>query len=624
MSHLFRRVGLTVLVVLCFAVPAAARSVVIGWDANTEPDLAGYVVHYGTTSGHYSVTIDVGNRTDFALALDEVTTYYVAVEAYNTNGDHSDLSSEITIPADYSTCSFSFNPPSASVGAAATSLTIGLTTQPDCRWTVASASRWITVKGQTATSGSGSVSLAVAANTSGMPRVGTVTVGDRSLLVTQASGQSTQSCSVSARAKEFDVFSTDGGSGTITVTASGNGCAWTLASDASWLTFAGSAARTGAGSVAFNVAANTGVGRQGHLTVAGTRFTIAQSRKRIEALDFDGRGADAFLYDKASGDWTQYSWNGTFSATNEGVSSPGMTVFPADFNRDGRSDLFAYNVRTGKWGRGIADEDGSIRLVESNWQNGWVPTIADFNGDGRSDLFFYHPQSGQWVQWITQPTTLAFAQRTGRFAPGWTVYRAVFDRDGRDDLFLYNANPKKTDPNAGKWAQAFTQADLSFVVKPGETAWSAGAAIVPADFSGDGLSDVFSLTSSGKWQVATFTAGDVTVNGGQLAAGWSARRGEFNGDGVTDLFLYNPVNGQFRIALWKGTNFTLLRGTWRKRLSVDITDLNGDGLSDIVVYDPATGAWATATTTTRGGAFLFASGTFDRALTLLARHSTQP
>ena len=77
------------------------------------------------------------------------------------------------------------------------------------------------------------------------------------------------------------------------------------------------------------------------------------------------------------------------------------------------------------------------------------------------------------------------------FAPGWTVYRAVFDRDGRDDLFLYNANPKRTRRNAGKWAQAFTQSRLDFVVKPGKTAWSAGAAIVPADFSGDGLSDVF-------------------------------------------------------------------------------------------------------------------------------------
>jgi hypothetical protein len=200
----------------------------------------------------------------------------------------------------------------------------------------------------------------------------------------------------------------------------------------------------------------------------------------------------------------------------------------------------------------------------------------------------------------------------------------VFNRDGRDDLFLYNANPKTTDRNAGKWARALTQADLSFVVRPGRTRWSDSAAIVPADFTGNGLSDVFSLTRRGRWQVATFTAGGVTVNGGQWAAGWSARRGEFNGDGVTDLFLYNPTNGQFRVVLRKGTEFTVLRGTWGRKLSFDLTDLNGDGLSDIVSYDPRTGVWATAITTARGRSFVFAGGTFDRTLTLLAGHSRRP
>jgi hypothetical protein len=625
MSHLLRRIGLTALVALCSAAPAFARSVWIEWDANKEPDIVAYVVRYGTASGEYKVAIDVGNRTKFALALDEFTTYYVAVEAYNTNGLHSALSSEITIPGDHSTCSFSLNPPSASVGSEATILTVGLTTQPDCPWNVASSSSWITVNKRTATKGSGSVSLAIAANSGGMPRVGTVVIGGRTLSVTQDSEPGSQSCAVSATPNEFGVFSKDGGSGRITVAASGTGCAWTLSSDANWLTFTGSASRTGVGTVAFDVAANTGVAREGHLTVAGTRITITQQPgKRIEALDFDGRGADAFLYDKRSGDWIQYSWHGTFMPTNDGVSSPGMTVLPADFNRDGRSDLFTYNARTGVWGRGIADEDGSIQLVESNWQNGWVPTIADFNGDGRSDVFFYQSRSGRWVQWITEPTTLAISQRSGRFEPGWTVYRAVFNRDGRDDLFLYNANPKTTDRNAGKWARALTQADLSFVVRPGRTRWSDSAAIVPADFTGNGLSDVFSLTRRGRWQVATFTAGGVTVNGGQWAAGWSARRGEFNGDGVTDLFLYNPTNGQFRVVLRKGTEFTVLRGTWGRKLSFDLTDLNGDGLSDIVSYDPRTGVWATAITTARGRSFVFAGGTFDRTLTLLAGHSRRP
>jgi hypothetical protein len=35
----------------------------LGWDSNTEPDLAGYIVYYGTSSGAYDNWIDVGIGT---------------------------------------------------------------------------------------------------------------------------------------------------------------------------------------------------------------------------------------------------------------------------------------------------------------------------------------------------------------------------------------------------------------------------------------------------------------------------------------------------------------------------------------------------------------------------------
>ncbi len=621
MSHLLRRVALVALVALGSTVPAFARSVTVAWDANTESDLAGYVVHYGTAPGTYTASVDVGNRTDFALNLDELTTYYVAVDAYNATGEHSPLSSEVVVGPDYSVCDFSLNTTNTSVGAPASSLTVGLTTQSVCPWSASSFSNWITVSGRTATRGAGTVSLTIAANSTGTSRVGTVVIGGRALLVTQGSA----SCKVSATGADFGLFVKEGGTGSVTVSASGAQCGWTAASDAPWLTVSGATSRSGSGNVGFAVAANPGAAREAHLTIAGTVFTVEQrARKRIEALDFDGLGADAFLYSATSGDWTRYTWQGTFSASQEGVSTTGMTVLPADFNGDDRSDLFAYNPRTGVWARSISDVDGTIRFEESVWQPGFVPTIADFNGDGRSDVFFYNSRTGVWVQWITQPRTLAFASKTGRFAPGWTVSRAVFDGDGRDDLFLYNANAKKADRNAGKWAQAITSASLDFVVKPGKAAWSAGASVIPADFTGDGLSEVFMMTRAGKWTVVTFTAKAAKLKGGQWKAGWIAWRAAFNTDNLTDLFLYNPKNGKIRVLLRKGTAFTLLTGAWSKGLTVQISDVNGDGLSDVIVYDPVAGAWGTAMATTKPAAFVFRGGSFDKSLTLLAEHSKRP
>ena len=47
------------LVALLISVWARAEQVTLAWDANTESDLAGYKVHYGTASGSYTTSVDV-------------------------------------------------------------------------------------------------------------------------------------------------------------------------------------------------------------------------------------------------------------------------------------------------------------------------------------------------------------------------------------------------------------------------------------------------------------------------------------------------------------------------------------------------------------------------------------
>jgi fibronectin type 3 domain-containing protein len=64
-------------------------------DGSALIDLAGYRVHYGTSSGSYSQSIDVGKVTTYEVTnLSGGFTYYFVVTAYNQAGVESEPSSE--------------------------------------------------------------------------------------------------------------------------------------------------------------------------------------------------------------------------------------------------------------------------------------------------------------------------------------------------------------------------------------------------------------------------------------------------------------------------------------------------------------------------------------------------
>ncbi len=74
-----------------------AGSVTIGWNANPESDVVGYVVLYGTQSGVYTFTRQVGNVTTATLTnLKAGQTYFVAVRAINSDGMSSPVSQEVS------------------------------------------------------------------------------------------------------------------------------------------------------------------------------------------------------------------------------------------------------------------------------------------------------------------------------------------------------------------------------------------------------------------------------------------------------------------------------------------------------------------------------------------------
>ncbi len=77
--------------------PLFSTSATLGWQPNPEQDLAGYRLFYGTTSGDYAAAVDAGNVIEHTVTGLEIgTRYYFALKAYDTSGNMSDYSEEIS------------------------------------------------------------------------------------------------------------------------------------------------------------------------------------------------------------------------------------------------------------------------------------------------------------------------------------------------------------------------------------------------------------------------------------------------------------------------------------------------------------------------------------------------
>ena len=67
----------------------------LSWNPNSEPDLAGYKVHYGTSSRTYGTSINVGKKTTYTVTGLSAGTYYFTVTAFDTAGNESGFSNEV-------------------------------------------------------------------------------------------------------------------------------------------------------------------------------------------------------------------------------------------------------------------------------------------------------------------------------------------------------------------------------------------------------------------------------------------------------------------------------------------------------------------------------------------------
>ena len=144
------------LLVLCALAPQAfAASTTLQWDPNSEPDLSGYTIHYGSTvSRAYATHLDVGKTvvSQSITGLADGTTYYFAVTARDTFGNESGYSNEVVLTPGTETISTPLAPSGPATGTAGVSYTYtasgavstgGDTVQYRFSWSDGSDSGWL-------------------------------------------------------------------------------------------------------------------------------------------------------------------------------------------------------------------------------------------------------------------------------------------------------------------------------------------------------------------------------------------------------------------------------------------------------------------------------------------------
>jgi len=196
---------------------------------------------------------------------------------------------------------------------------------------------------------------------------------------------------------------------------------------------------------------------------------------------------------------------------------------------------------------------------------------GDFNSDSYPDFFVYNPRTGDWTLAINNVFGGYIYDSSGVYPAGLTIFPADFNGDGRTDLFAFNAA-------TGDWSMLIT--DLAFLPFPAPS---------------------YKFTNyAGRW-----------------STGWTLTVGDFNGDGMADLFLYNEATGWRYVALSTGTGFTLSPlGQWSANWKVQAADFDHDGKTDILLYSPSTGQWYIAATVGLNE-FNYSSGTWLPGLTVI-------
>jgi hypothetical protein len=282
------------------------------------------------------------------------------------------------------------------------------------------------------------------------------------------------------------------------------------------------------------------------------------------ANDYDGDGrADLHWRNIATGRNDLWQMNGTAVAAFMTIyNEPNTTwavVGSGDFNGDSRADVLWRNVAGGQVyiqhqqaGVTLATSGFSPTVADQNWQ---VVAIADFDADGKSDLYWRNSVTGRNDLWLMDgaaprvSTTVYTEPNTA-----WKVRGSGdFNGDGRADVFWRN------DTTGRNYLQFMNGASIlgssDYTVDVADQAWQV---VAIRDFDADGRDDLYWRNSqTGRndlWLMNAAAIKSFATVYNEPNQNWQiVNSGDYNADGFADLMWRNASTGDNYLMLMQGT-----------------------------------------------------------------------